>query len=203
MLVSVQYPSFNVTAAGTYEVTVTNLDTSCTFTDSVNITLSSEPASIIAELITPAFSSDLASIQATAIGGFGIYEYSLNGLDWQSSPIFNNLPNGSYNIYVRDNKGCGLLLSNTIQTITYINYFTPNGDGYNDSWNIYLPIEYEAVITIYDRYGKLLKQISPETSGWDGIFNGELMPSTDYWFKVEYTEDNTRKEFKSHFSLKR
>jgi gliding motility-associated-like protein len=48
-----------------------------------------------------------------------------------------------------------------------------------------------------------LKQISPETSGWDGIFNGELMPSTDYWFKVEYTEDNTRKEFKSHFSLKR
>ena len=167
-------PSFNVTAAGTY-----------------------------AELITPAFSSDLASIQATAIGGFGIYEYSLNGLDWQSSPIFNNLPNGSYNIYVRDNKGCGLLVSNTIQTITYLNYFTPNNDGYNDSWNIYLPNEYEAVITIYDRYGKLLKQISPVTSGWDGIFNGELMPSTDYWFKVEYTEDNTRKEFKSHFSLKR
>jgi gliding motility-associated-like protein len=104
---------------------------------------------------------------------------------------------------VRDNKGCGLLVSNTIQTITYLNYFTPNNDGYNDSWNIYLPNEYEAVITIYDRYGKLLKQISPETSGWDGIFNGELMPSTDYWFKVEYTEDNTRKEFKSHFSLKR
>ena len=96
-----------------------------------------------------------------------------------------------------------MLLSNTIQTITYINYFTPNGDGYNDRWNIYLPTEYEAVITIYDRYGKLLKQISPETTGWDGIFNGELMPSTDYWFKVEYTEDNTRKEFKSHFSLKR
>ena len=43
-----------------------------------------------------------------------------------------------------------------------------------------------------------MKQISPVTSGWDGIFNGELMPSTDYWFKVEYTEDNTRKEFKSH-----
>lgn len=196
-------PSYNVTAAGTYEVTVTNLVTSCSFTDSVNISLSSEPADIIAQLITPAFSPDLASIQATAIGGFGIYEYSLNAIDWQSSPIFNNLPDGSYNIYVRDIKGCGLLLSNTIQTITYINYFTPNGDGYNDRWNIYLPTEYEAVITIYDRYGKLLKQISPETTGWDGIFNGELMPSTDYWFKVEYTEDNTRKEFKSHFSLKR
>ena len=63
--------------------------------------------------------------------------------------------------------------------------------------------EYQGIITIYNRFGKLLKQLNPESSGWDGTFNGEQMPSTDYWFKVEYTEDNIRKEFKSHFSLKR
>ena len=45
--------------------------------------------------------------------------------------------------------------------------------------------------------------MSPDSLGWDGTFNGELLPSTDYWFKVEYNEDNIRKEFKSHFSLKR
>jgi gliding motility-associated-like protein len=113
------------------------------------------------------------------------------------------LPNGSYTIYVRDIQGCGLLLTNTIQTITYPNYFTPNGDGYNDRWNINLPEEYQGLISIYDRYGKLMKQMSPDSLGWDGTFNGELLPSTDYWFKVEYNEDNIRKEFKSHFSLKR
>lgn len=194
---------YNVTAAGTYAVVVTNTNTGCRFTDSVNVTTSSAPASLSVILTTPAFSSGLATIEAIATGGFGIYEYSLNAIDWQSSPIFSGLENGSYTIYARDIQGCDLLVSDAIQTITYPNYFTPNGDGYNDTWVIRLPSEYNGLITIYDRYGKLIKQISSYGAGWDGTFNGITLPSTDYWFKVEYTENNTRKEFKSHFSLKR
>ncbi|MCD8529433.1 MAG: hypothetical protein LRY25_01220 [Flavobacterium sp.] len=83
--------TYNITAPGTYSVTVTNLDTSCTFTDSVSTTFSSEPESVTAELMTPAFSSGLATIQAIPVGGFGVYEYSLNAIDWQSSPIFTKL----------------------------------------------------------------------------------------------------------------
>jgi gliding motility-associated-like protein len=194
---------YNVTAAGTYAVVVTNTNTGCQFTDSVSVTTSSAPASLSVVLTTSAFSSGLATIEAIATGGFGIYEYSLNALDWQSSPIFSGLENGSYTVYARDIQGCDLLVSDAIQTITYPNYFTPNGDGYNDTWVIRLPSEYNGLITIYDRYGKLIKQISSYGAGWDGTFNGIALPSTDYWFKVEYTENNKRKEFKSHFSLKR
>ena len=194
---------YNVTAVGTYAVVVTNTNTGCRFTDSVNVTTSSAPASLSVVLTTPAFSSGLATIEAIATGGFGIYEYSLNAIDWQSSPIFSGLENGSYTIYARDIQGCDLLVSDAIQTITYPNYFTPNGDGYNDTWVIRLPSEYNGLITIYDRYGKLIKQINSYGAGWDGTFNGITLPSTDFWFKVEYTENNTRKEFKSHFSLKR
>ena len=50
---------------------------------------------------------------------------------------------------------------------------------------------------------KLIKQIRSEEEGWDGTYNGNLLPSTDYWFKVNYIENNQQKEFKSHFSLKR
>ena len=196
-------PLYDITAAGTYSVVVTNTDTNCTDDDSITATFSSEPASVTAELLTPAFSTGLATIQAVAIGGFGVYEYSLDAIDWQSSPIFTALPNGNYSIFVRDVQGCGLLQTQMIQTITYNNYFTPNQDSYNDIWNIYLPESYEGVIYIYDRYGKLLKQISPYSEGWDGTYNGNLLPSTDYWFKVEYIENNQKKEFKSHFSLKR
>lgn len=196
-------PLFDITAAGTYSVIVTNTITGCSETDSITATFSSEPESIYATLTTPAFSVGLSTIEVTAVGGFGVYEYSLNAIDWQSSPIFTDLPNGSYVIFVRDIQGCGLLQTEMIQTITYNNYFTPNNDGYNDTWNIYLPESYEGVIYIYDRYGKLLKQISPYDEGWDGTYNGNLLPSTDYWFKVEYLENNQKKEFKSHFSLKR
>jgi gliding motility-associated-like protein len=194
---------FTITTAGTYSVIVTNTATGCQSSDSISFTTSSGPATIIAVLTTEAFSSGLATIEAVVTGGFGIYEYSIDGVDWQSSPVFSGLENGSYTIYVRDIQGCDLLPSEPIQTITYPNYFTPNGDGYNDTWMIRLPVNYEALISIYDRYGKLIKQISSFGTGWDGTYSGNPMPSTDYWFKVEYTENNIRKEFKSHFSLKR
>jgi gliding motility-associated-like protein len=196
-------PLFDVTVGGTYSVTVTNTVTNCQYTDTVIVDFSSEPATFEASLITPAFSSGLASIEAVATGGFGTYEYSINLIDWQPSPLFLDLPNGSYIIYVRDIQGCNVLFSEQIQTITYPNYFTPNNDGFNDFWNINLPTDYNGVIFIYDRYGKLLKQINPQNQGWDGTYLGNPLPSSDYWFKVEYTEDNQRKEFKSHFSLKR
>ncbi|HZW62389.1 MAG TPA: T9SS type B sorting domain-containing protein, partial [Flavobacteriaceae bacterium] len=62
-----------------------------------------------------------------------------------------------------------------------------------------------AKIYIFDRYGKLLKQLSPTGSGWDGMYNGEPLPSSDYWFTVEYyePEGTTKKQFSAHFTLKR
>ena len=55
-------------------------------------------------------------------------------------------------------------------------------------------------IFIFDRYGKLLKQIDPKSEGWDGNFNGQPMPSNDYWFSVTLQDGRV---FKSHFTLKR
>ncbi|MNL34463.1 hypothetical protein D3C87_1564360 [compost metagenome] len=83
------------------------------------------------------------------------------------------------------------------------NYFTPNSDGYHDYWNIIglnTDINKNAIIFIYDRYGKLLKQIHPSDLGWDGTFVGNPLPSDDYWYTLKL-EDN--REAKGHFSLKR
>ena len=55
-------------------------------------------------------------------------------------------------------------------------------------------------VYIFDRYGKLLKELDPITEGWDGTYLGRPMPQTDYWFRV-FLEDG--REFKGHFSLVR
>ena len=54
-------------------------------------------------------------------------------------------------------------------------------------------------------FGKLLAQLDPDGTGWDGTYNGSQMPATDYWFKILYIEgnDSAQKEYKAHFSLKR
>ena len=90
--------------------------------------------------------------------------------------------------------------------IDYPRFFTPNGDGYNDTWQI-IGIDTRPLskIYIFDRYGKLLKQLSPLSEGWDGTYNGRALPATDYWFTVQYEEPGTEiiKTFRAHFSLKR
>ena len=201
-----QHYIYPVTQEGTYSVKVTNTVTGCEFSDSVNVTKSSEAGVVNAFLITPLFSGGLSSIGAEVLSGYGTYEYSLDGILWQDSPTFGSLPNGIYTIKVRDKIGCGTVkISNTIATVSFPSYFTPNGDGYNEVWTITgLLAEYDPEITIFDRYGKLLYQFNPiNQNGFTGIFNGKTLPATDYWFRIDYTENNQRKSFTSHFAMKR
>jgi len=110
---------------------------------------------------------------------------------------------------LRGNKYLGRIEPCTIEIecnedfITFDKFFTPNGDGFNDYWNIQgLENSPNSKIFIFDRYGKLLKEISPLDKGWDGQFNSSNLSSDDYWFKVIFNDcrDNPR-ELKSHFSL--
>jgi gliding motility-associated-like protein len=154
--------------------------------------------------VTNAFAE--SQIITVSVEGYGTYQYSLNDGPLQDSPVFTNVPLGVNTITVWDTEGglensCEALIIEEVQTIGYPLYFTPNGDGINDTWNI-VGLDASAKIHIFDRFGKLIKQISPEGLGWDGTYNGQFLPSTDYWFTVQYQEQAT-KEFKAHFSLKR
>ena len=143
------------------------------------------------------------------VQGYGTYEYSLDDGPRQTSNVFENVSFGEHTITVWDTEGgisnsCDPFIIPEVNTIDYPHYFTPNGDGFHETWNIVgLKNDLNAKIYIFDRYGKLIKQISPRSQGWDGTYNGNLMPSTDYWFTVDYSEDEALKQFKSHFSLKR
>ncbi|NQY05739.1 MAG: T9SS type B sorting domain-containing protein [Flavobacteriaceae bacterium] len=84
------------------------------------------------------------------------------------------------------------------------NFFTPNGDGIHDYWNIpQQEFVSDIRIQIFDRYGKLLKVLKNSNLGWDGNYNGNQAPSSDYWFKVDYLENGVPKEKSGHFALKR
>lgn len=128
--------------------------------------------------------------------------------EFQDSPEFQGVPSGDYRIIARNRFGCTPpVVSETIQLLGYPKYFTPNGDGFHDTWSL-VNIENQSTIAqiyIFDRYGKLLKQLIPGGAGWDGTYNGRQMPSSEYWFKVEFVEPTDpnmqRKIFKGSFSL--
>lgn len=192
------------TQDGIYSVEATNLTTGCSNTITTMVNLSSPPV-ISASVTSFAFSNN-HTLEASATGsGYQEYEFSLDGGAWQDNGTFNDVSFGEHIITARDINGCGES-STTVMVIDYPLYFTPNGDGYHDTWNIDgLAYQQLANIYLFDRYGKLLKQLSPMSSGWDGTYNGAPLPSSDYWFTVEYREprDSTLKIFKAHFTLKR
>ena len=136
------------------------------------------------------------------VSGSGDYEYSIDGEDYQISNVFYNVASGIYTVYIKDNNGCGIA-EEAISLLGIPNYFTPNNDGYNDYWNIKgvsSTYNSKTTIHIFDRYGKLIKQISPLSKGWDGTYNGKNAPSSDYWYAISLEDGRT---FKGHFSLKR
>jgi gliding motility-associated-like protein len=103
---------------------------------------------------------------------------------------------------VRDKNGCGIR-SKEFGVLGIPEYFTPNQDGYNDFWQLeglFKRSDFEAIIYVFDRYGKLLTTFSPRSKGWDGYYNGKPMPSNDYWYRVELADG---KVFKGNFTLKR
>jgi gliding motility-associated-like protein len=200
-------------AGATRNYTVVMTSTSalgCSQTSAIFPVIQSGQAQIVGATgytVTNAF-SDNQTITVTVQGwGAPDYQYSLDDGPRQTSPVFENVSLGEHTITIWDVKGgiassCDPLVIQHVQTIDYPHYFTPNGDGIHDTWNI-TGLDQTATIYIFDRFGKLIKQLSPVGEGWDGTYNGYQLPATDYWFTTQYYEQSAQKEFKAHFALKR
>ena len=189
--------AITVQQAGTYTITVTN-DKGCKKTKTF-IVKASEKATYENATVKD-FAGNKNSITIN-YKGIGNYEFSLDGTSYQDNATFTNVAPGSYTISIRDKNGCGITTSDLIYVLDYPRFFTPNGDGFNDTWKINnlgsLP---QSRIVIFDRYGKLLKELTTADDSWNGTFTGAPLPSDDYWFQLIFADG---KIIKGHFSLKR
>ena len=186
--------SIQVTIPNIYTVTITN-NNGCSKIKTFTV-IGSEKATIESIQINDFSGNNSAEIIAT---GNGDYEYSIDGIHYQDSPIFNNLNELEYTAYVKE-KNCGIT-TKKFYLLRIPQYFTPNGDGYNETWNIRNLSKRgfnKTIISIFDRYGKMIKQFNGNTYGWDGNYNGKPSFADDYWFSFS----NDGKElFRGHFSL--
>jgi gliding motility-associated-like protein len=185
---------------GTYTVEVTDLN-GCTKIRTVPVIASS--TAIIEDIDIVEMSDNNTVTITLSDNSYGNYVYSLDYPNaYQQSSIFTNVLPGFHTVYVKDVNGCPV----TTQQISILGipkYFTPNGDGFHDTWNIQgvgYAFHPGTVTYIYDRYGKLLKQLGAAGFGWDGTFAGKILPSDDYWYVIKMEDGRI---FKGHFALKR
>lgn len=188
-----------ISTAGNYSVEVTDTN-GCKATKNFIVELSA-PATNIDAQIVEFTGNENNSILITYTDNGGDYVFSIDGINYQSDPYFQNVPAGEYTISVKDLNGCLPTPTKTIYVLDYPSYFTPNGDGFNDTWVIKnIKTKPNTLISIFDRFGKLVKQFSSNSEGWNGTFNGQNLPATDYWFTFTLPNENI---VRGHFTLKR
>ena len=200
-------PNIYPDAEGNYEITATTTDgTNCSLTKVIRVT-DSMAAVISSSDVTV---SDLKPKEQNTITiktdnlGNGAYEFSLNSEmgPYQDESFFDAVSSGPFELFIRDKNGCGTSLYESV-ILNYNPFFSPNGDGNNDTWfieGISQFFQAFSTISIYDRYGKLLQNIDPLGPGWDGLYNDKQMPQDDYWFLYTSEEGRT---VQGHFSLLR
>lgn len=192
--------NLTVSLAGNYQAIVTGSNGCQKILDFVV----SESGSAIVERIEI---NDLSQHNTVRVlldaASLGDYEFSLDEPNFfQQSALFENVPPGIHTVYVKDRNGCATIWVE-IQVLGVTPFFTPNADGYNDFWMLKgssANHQAQATVFIYDRYGKLLKQLAGFSEGWDGTFNGNPLPADDYWYRV-ILEDG--RSATGHFALKR
>lgn len=188
-----------INVPGTYTVKVTN--TNGCFKER---TILVSPSSIATDISFEVIDANENNSITVFVDGDGEYEYALDNINgpYQNSSTFINVLPGLYTVYIRDKNECGIA-NDLVSVIGFPNFFTPNNDDVNDYWQvkgISSQFQSNTSVFIFDRYGKLLIELNPLSSGWDGTFKGENMPTNDYWFKVKLEDGRT---FTSHFTLKR
>ena len=124
-----------------------------------------------------------------------------NGTQLQAGDIITS----SQTIYIYNQTICDSNQTSFSVTITSEDYFipkyfTPNNDGNHDYWNVVDNNNSINTISIYNRYGKLLKFLRPSSQGWDGTLNGKLLPVDSYWYKIIL---NNNEILRGYFALKR
>lgn len=194
--------TLSVNQAGVYTVNVTQQG--CTITRTVTV-LESAPAYIESVTIDD-LGNDYPRVTIhISSASPGDYVFALDSElgPFQSSNVFANVDPGIHHLYIKDLLACGVLGPLQVNVLGVPKYFTPNGDGFNDTWNVkgadaghYA----RSMIRIFDRNGKLIKEMSPMGTGWDGNYLGQALPADDYWYIIELEDARSTK---GHFTLKR
>lgn len=159
-----------------------------------------EPLTLILE------NNNINQITAVAEGGVEEYTFYFNDVNNGTDNTFYINRTDTYTVTVIDQNGCEATAEIFMEfiDIEFPNFFTPDGDGLNDTW---VPDNMEGfpdvLIKIYDRYGRVVEEMTRDTQGWDGNYDGKELPTGDYWYIVRLNGENDNREFVGHFTLYR
>jgi gliding motility-associated-like protein len=179
---------YYVTQSKTVRVDVTN-DDGCTSFDEVTVRVTPRPVVELGDTIQPC--NETIELDA---GRFSTFRWSTGNID----QIF-EIGEVDYDsliwVDVEDFYGCkasdSVLVMRCIDAIDVPSAFTPNGDGYNDVWEIDGIDRFEnAEVRVFNRKKILVFESIGLYQPWDGkAANGKLLPVDSYHYIIDLKDD--------------
>jgi gliding motility-associated-like protein len=114
------------------------------------------------------------------------------------APSVNPPSDARYRLTVSSNAGCGTS-TDEVEVKVYDrmkipNTFTPNGDGYNDVWEIDPLSNFDqSVVEVYNTAGQLVHRNVGYSKPWDGTRNGAKLPAGTYYYVIDLKASKTDK----------
>ncbi|MCF6297373.1 MAG: T9SS type B sorting domain-containing protein [Flavobacteriaceae bacterium] len=192
---------FENVSDGDHTVTVTNTINGCS-APPITVTVEAYiPVTFTVTTVNP------NEYTIDASGGEPQYEYAMNDEnDMSSDNVFVINKSGLYTFYVKDDKGCIVEKQMELEFLDIVipDFFTPQGDGVNDTWYpINISIYPNIAVQIFDRYQRQIARYKGNTYSWDGMYDNKPLPSGDYWYIIKLNESSDNREFKGNFTLVR
>jgi len=143
-----------------------------------------------------AYGASTGAITITA-AGTGAYQYAIDGGTPQSNGNFTGLAAGDHHIVISDATGERCPVDTTINLtqpppppcVKVRNAFSPNGDGFNESWKVYDDrscISGKIVVNVFNRNGSKVFESRDYQNDWRGTYNGKPIPDGTYYGIVEF-----------------
>jgi len=199
---------FILNQVGQFSLTVYKIENGIECSNTKEFEVVNPPIPTFSEIIVDTEDEKNNTISVT-VDGNSSYEFSLDNIDYfgnANNYFFNNVDAGLQTIYVRDLDNCEQAIQITVSVIGFKKYFTPNGDGENDFWNIkgLDKTSFKSIdVKIFDRFGKLIYSITDfDSIGWNGSYNGKNLNSNNFWFKAKIVDkDDNEINESGNFSL--
>lgn len=150
--------------------------------------------------------NNINEITALAGGGLEDYTFFFGDVDNGTDNTFIINSTDTYMVTLVDQNGCEVSAEIFMEfiDIEIPDFFTPDGDDWNDTWG---PENLEAfpnVLTIiFDRYGRELYRMEINDTAWNGVYQNQNLPTGDYWYVIKLKGENDDREFVGHFTLYR
>lgn len=133
-------------------------------------------------------------------------------VEWSTGQInvssISELDAGNYSVHVTIKSKLDSTINYKIEKtecpVPIENHFTPNGDGYNDTWTIsntqYYP-NFEVIV--FNKWGQQIHSQSGDYKAWDGTWNGVNVPDGTYYYVFYFDKGNKTKLLKGDVTVLR